>query len=590
MARSSAGRGGSLAAASMEVVPIASPAVRAERDRYVAFAFAAADLLLEVARDGRILFASGAAQQLTGKGDQALIGTSLYQLLAPEDRGSVAAEVSVADASLGERGGRVVPFQVRLGDAGGPVAVLGICRLPEGNGSFYLTFSLAAPPVWSREPPGPAASGGKPGAVDARTGLMAKEEFAAFATHRVGAKPDAGYKLTFVALDGLGALRQRVSNEVGAGLDAAIGRRLRAGGPDVEMAAQVADGRYGVLHQSPIDENRLRKALESLTQAADPQGLGVNMRAATMALDPGGLSEADAARALIYAVQRFANLSDGGTFGIESLQQGVKALLGDTLARVSSLRAAVDERTFRLEYQPVVALGLVSSADKPPVHHCEALARFAGGDSVSSTVAFAEAVGLVSDLDYAVCERVIALLRSSADDRLAVAVNISGRSLESAIFTSSLLDLLDRHKALAPKLLFEITESAAITRFEEVNNFLQVLRARGFRLCLDDFGAGTNSFHYLRRFSVDFVKLDGQFVRQAGDSAQDRSCLKAIAKLSRDLGAATIAEMIETEDQLAMLRSIGVEFGQGYLLGRPAAQPAACDFVRAKRKRRVNSR
>ncbi len=159
-----------------------------------------------------------------------------------------------------------------------------------------------------------------------------------------------------------------------------------------------------------------------------------------------------------------------------------------------------------------------------------------------------------------------------------------------ARFTSSLLDLLDRHKALAPKLLFEITESAAITRFDEVNNFLQVLRGRGFRLCLDDFGAGTNSFHYLRRFSVDFVKLDGQFVRQAGDSAQDKSCLKAIAKLSRDLGAATIAEMIETEDQLAMLRGIGVEFGQGYLLGRPAAQPAACDFVHAKRKRRLNSR
>jgi EAL domain-containing protein (putative c-di-GMP-specific phosphodiesterase class I) len=311
------------------------------------------------------------------------------------------------------------------------------------------------------------------------------------------------------------------------------------------------------------------------------------MRAATMALDPGALSEADAARALVYAVQRFANLSDGGAFGIDSLQQGVKAMLGDTVARVGSLRSAVDQRSFRLEYQPVVALALPPGSGKPPVHHCEALSRFAEGESVSGTVAFAEAVGMVSDLDFAVSERVISLLRQSADKRLAVAVNVSGRSLESAIFTASLLDLLNGHAALSANLLFEITESAAITRFEEVNNFLQVLRGRGFRLCLDDFGAGTNSFHYLRRFSVDFVKLDGQFVSQAGQSEQDRSCLKAIAKLSRDLGAATIAEMIETEDQLSMLRGIGVEFGQGYLLGRPAPAPAVCDFVRAKRKRRA---
>jgi PAS domain S-box-containing protein len=569
----------------MEATPIASPAVRAERDRYVAFAFAAADLLLEIDRQGLILFASGAAQQLTGRADQALIGASLYDLLAPEDRGSVAAEMGVAHAALTAHGGRVVPFQVRLGSAQGPVAVLGICCLPERNGSLFLTLSLTVPSVWPAGPASAPADGSGKAAVDPRTGLMAREDFANFATRRMGAKPDAGYKLTFVALDGLGVLRQRVSREVGEGLDAAIGRRLRAGGGDVEVAAMVSEGRYGVLHQSPIDETQLRKTLESLTQAADPQGVGVSMRAATMALDPGALSEADAARALVYSVQRFANLSDGGAFDIETLHQGVKALLGDTVARVGSLRSAVDQRTFRLEYQPVVALNL--GASQPPVHHCEALSRFADGESVFGTVAFAEAVGMVSDLDYAVCERVIALLRQTEDKRLAVAVNISGRSLESAIFATSLLELLAGHAALSKKLLFEITESAAITRFEDVNNFLQVLRGRGFRLCLDDFGAGTNSFHYLRRFSVDFVKLDGQFVRQAGDSAQDLSCLKAIAKLSRELGAATIAEMIETEEQLKMLTSIGVEFGQGYLLGRPSPTPAACDFIPSKRKRRA---
>jgi EAL domain-containing protein (putative c-di-GMP-specific phosphodiesterase class I) len=311
------------------------------------------------------------------------------------------------------------------------------------------------------------------------------------------------------------------------------------------------------------------------------------------------MSEADAARALLYAVQRFAE-SEAGEFTIASLREGVTELLDETLARVANLRTAVTDSEFRLDYQPVVALGhglrLGQAAGAQAagaqtagrihgaVHHCEALARFPQDASVAAMVAFAEATGLVSDLDLAVCQRVLDRLKADTAGRMAIAVNLSGRSLESAIFRQTMLELLTPHAGLAPRLLFEVTESAAITRFEEVNRFLQALRGRGFRLCLDDFGAGTNSFNYLRRFSVDFVKIDGSFVSQAATNEQDLACLKAIVGLSRDLKAATIAEMIETPEQLAMLRRIGVDFGQGFLLGRPQADPVASDFLAAKKK------
>jgi EAL domain-containing protein (putative c-di-GMP-specific phosphodiesterase class I) len=509
-----------------------------------------------------------------------LLGRPVRELFAPEDRGLVAAEL----AAVGHDG-RSVPVQTRLAVHGSPAVSLGICRLPDRPDVTFLTFSLAL-----ASPTATAASA--PSLGD--TALSQRDAFAAHASRRLAEDATGSYRLTLVAVSGLTGLRERVSREVAAGLDAAIGRRLQAGGPDVEMTARIAEGRFGLLHRQPIDTQRLRQTVESLAAAADPTGEGVAFSAASVNLDKSGMSEADAARALLYAVQRFAE-SEAGEFTIASLREGVTELLDETLARVANLRTAVTDSEFRLDYQPVVALGhglrlgqaaggQAAGRSHGAVHHCEALARFPQDASVAAMVAFAEATGLVSDLDLAVCQRVLDRLKADTAGRMAIAVNLSGRSLESAIFRQTMLELLTPHAALAPRLLFEVTESAAITRFEEVNRFLQALRGRGFRLCLDDFGAGTNSFNYLRRFSVDFVKIDGSFVSQAATNEQDLACLKAIVGLSRDLKAATIAEMIETTEQLAMLKRIGVDFGQGFLLGRPQAEPVPSDFLAAKKK------
>src|SRR5262249_37678626 len=103
-------------------------------------------------------------------------------------------------------------------------------------------------------------------------------------------------------------------------------------------------------------------------------------------------------------------------------------------------------------------------------------------------------------------------------------------------------------------------------------NLVSRLRQRGFRVCLDDFGAGSSSFHYLNSFPVDFVKIDGKYVKNAIDSPRDRAFLKAMAQLCHDLDTATIAEMIETDAQAQLMRDLGVGYGQGYLFGKPAPE------------------
>jgi len=163
---------------------------------------------------------------------------------------------------------------------------------------------------------------------------------------------------------------------------------------------------------------------------------------------------------------------------------------------------------------------------------------------------------------------------------------VSGRSLESAIFVDSFLTLADEYRPVLSRLLVEVTESAGITRFKEVNQTIQVLRQKGIRVCLDDFGAGANSFQYLRNFNVDFVKIDGDLVERAAKSQADLALLKAVVKLCKNLRAQTIAERIETDRQVVLLRQAGVDFGQGYLFAKPGPEAVAAAFVPSAEKRR----
>jgi EAL domain-containing protein (putative c-di-GMP-specific phosphodiesterase class I) len=521
-------------------------ALRGQRDRFVAFAFAAADLLLEVDGNGRIAFAAGASQRLHGSDTERLIGTAFADLLAPSERPIAGALLK----SIG-RGGRFIPIALRLARADAPPVVLGGCRLPNRPDAVFLSLAVVVASL--------------PPAAEAAGAILSREEFAGAAARRLLEHTDGGMQLTLVAIDELESLQKRLTEEIGQGLAAAIARYLQTAAPRLEAAGQVGDGRYGLLHRDPIDEPRLREGVETLSRAIDPEGIGVSLRTASMPLAGSGLNGVDAARALVYCINQFAESADGEAT-IVSLREGLERLLADAVVRVSDFRATVSQRSFDLVYQPIVDL------KKRKVHHLEALSRFAEGGSPSSTVAFAEAVRLIADFDLAVCERVIAAIAEN-EPSAPIAVNISGRSLESNIFKARLLQLLKPHANLAKKLLFEVTESAVITRVEDVDGTLQMLRNQGFKVCLDDFGAGANSFHYLRSFHVDFVKIDGAFARAAMLAQRDRALLQSIVSFCRDSRVATIVEMIEDERQAAAMQELGIDFAQGFLFGKPSANP-----------------
>ena len=185
----------------------------------------------------------------------------------------------------------------------------------------------------------------------------------------------------------------------------------------------------------------------------------------------------------------------------------------------------------------------------------------------------AEELELIESLDFAVVERVVKKIKADRTGRLRLAANVSARSLMRHSFISNLLKLITVDPGLSDQLLFEFTETASITDLDVANTSIQRLRQHGFGVCLDDFNAGAASLSYLRSLSVDFVKIDGQYMREVAESRRDSAVIRHLVKLCDELGVATIAEMIETPDVAEAVSGLGIRYGQGWRFGRPSPEP-----------------
>lgn len=507
-----------------------------DRDRFVAFAFAAADLLLELDADGRITFAAGAFRSRLDRAPESLVGCDVAEIIAPSQRSAL----RTALTTLSGRG-RLAPMVVHLAaPARTPLAMAGLA-LPGGTGQQRLCLTFAAIPA-PAEPQ--ATADPRSFAHEAETLLRAAEVLG-------GAGPPM---LSLLQVDGNATAAQ-------------IGPLLEGAAPDL-LISELAAGRYGLL-SGTADAPDLVAIAAGLEAALRARGVSAAVTSQALALTQDGLSSAQAARALRQALNVFARggneaLSGAGFGG------GMTGAIAASCARFQVLRRAISGRCFRLEFQPIVSLGTGA------LHHYEALLRPEASNgvvpAVQEFVSDIEMAGLSEDLDLAVAELT---LSAAMQSDISIAFNVSGLSMQSTTFRTRLLTLLDtappRREGL---LLAEMTETAEVENMAEAQQTAQALRERGIKFCLDDFGAGTTALQTLRALPADYLKLDGAYIRKVAQSARDRAFIAAMVELAASVGAATVAEWIETEDQAEALRTLGVEYGQGWLFGRSGPLPA----------------
>ena len=349
-----------------------------------------------------------------------------------------------------------------------------------------------------------------------------------------------------------------------------IGSYLRSKSVDGDMATTLADGNFGLLHDSSVSAAEITSTIRKMVADIAPRMEAMEATAQTLSAKTVGLTKQDSANALLFTLNKFAE-SHGEDFTIESLSDGYQDMLDTTLDRINSFRDILNEEQFDIAFQPIVEI------KSGVVHHFECLVRLkedAQKDFANpfQFISFGESAGLINDFDLLMAQKTLDILMDahSHGNRPMVSVNVSGRSLSSSLFMDSFQKLIESMPKVRKQLIVEITESAKITDLKLANNFVQSLRQEGNMVCLDDFGSGESSFDYLRSLQVDFVKIDGSYVKEAMQSQHGREMLKAMSGLCRSLGIVTIGEMVEDEKCAIFLWESGVKFGQGYFFGKPS--------------------
>jgi Amt family ammonium transporter len=239
---------------------------------------------------------------------------------------------------------------------------------------------------------------------------------------------------------------------------------------------------------------------------------------------------------------------------------------------VARLQAALDEDRLRLYVQPVVCL----NEDAPGLPHHEILVRLEEDGQTIPPGAFlpaAERYGLMPRIDQWVVDNTLAWLGDRLREHGRIdgvyAVNLSGASLSDERFREALRATLERLRLPPGVLCLEITETAAVANLSKVVHFIEEVKALGCLFSLDDFGSGLSSFAYLKNLPVDFLKIDGSFVKDIADDPMDLAMVQAINAVGHVMGLKTIAEYVASEAILKRLREIGVDYGQGFYLGKP---------------------
>jgi diguanylate cyclase (GGDEF)-like protein/PAS domain S-box-containing protein len=257
------------------------------------------------------------------------------------------------------------------------------------------------------------------------------------------------------------------------------------------------------------------------------------------------------------------------------------------LSWLERIRTALVEDRFELYAQPIVALATGDDAGAQEVPAFELLLRMrSDGDELVPPATFlpiAERFDLIQDIDRWVVARAVALLRRehAAGRAVTLSVNVSGRTMSDAAFAGWLEDLLTREPVPPGCLIVEITETAAIVNLERAGALADTLRRLGCRMGLDDFGTGFASFSYLKHLRFDVLKIDGEFVRGVRDNPTDRLVVEAVVAIARGLGTPSLAEFVADSDTLDAVRALGVDFAQGFHLGRPAPVEEALRGVRS---------
>jgi len=414
-------------------------------------------------------------------------------------------------------------------------------------------------------------------AHDSLTGLLNRNQFEAHLQRTLvdAQKHQAEHALLYLDLDQFKLVNDTCGHVAGDELLRQLSRLLEGQLRETDYLARMGGDEFGVLlDEGSLDEvseiaDRLRKTVEEFVFVWEEKSfrIGVSIGVVQINHESESLSQIMSAADMACYI---AKDSGRNRIHIHTPDDHELEQRHGEMHWVTRLNQAIEEDRFVLYCQQIRPIGKERTES-----HYEILLRLQDGDEIIQPMAFipaAERYNLMPQLDRWVVGKVFEWLHNHAAEYDGIfTVNLSGMSLGDKTFLPFVIDQFENSDVDPGRICFEITETAAITNLSLAMGFIAEIKRHGASFALDDFGSGLSSFNYLKNLDVDFIKIDGAFVRDIDKDLVSYTMVESICHLSRVMGLETIAEFVETESILRKLTDLGVDYVQGYGIHRPVS-------------------
>ncbi|HWW30926.1 MAG TPA: EAL domain-containing protein [Steroidobacteraceae bacterium] len=564
----------------LEMMPGAIPTALAPKPRGMVTLDAMGESVLTVDADGRIDYINHAAELLLGQNFDQVVGKSFAEvasLVDENDRRSLGDPVRKALNT----GGRVTMGRraVLVPANAGPERSVEISVTPlrfdgkEISGLVLVLHDTSELRGLTRQMTYQASH-------DALTGLVNRREFErrlqeAMDSAQTG---DIAHALCYLDLDRFKVVNDTCGHTAGDNMLREIASLIRDAVRDSDTVGRIGGDEFALLLVGcPVD--KARQIADNVVRSVNDYrfvwkdkifNVGISIGLVEIGRGGGAIEDImNAADSACYVAKK-----DGGSHvHVYSAREEASARHSGEIRWLQKLQVALRDNKFELYYQPIVharAGGISGPA-------LEVFVRLAGenGEPTAPSTDFiraAERYRLMPHVDRWVVQAVLAALGRGGlklPPGRSVAINIAGQTLGDAEFLEFVVDCFDHTGASPGDICFEVTESSVVSNLDHAKRFIAVLHGMGCEFALDDFGSGLSSFSTLKTLPMDYLKIDGSFIKNLAGDAVNRAMVSAMIELSRSLNFRVVAEHVEDQLSLDTVTGMGIDFVQGFLVGRP---------------------
>jgi diguanylate cyclase (GGDEF)-like protein/PAS domain S-box-containing protein len=538
------------------------------KKRFMDMAENTSDWLWETNAEDCYTFCSGRIENILGYAPQQMIGAGFFQFMVPADAKRL--DILLNEARRDETA--FYGFEYKAIRKDGAVIDLETNGVPIFDRKGKLTgFRGVTRDITRRKED--ASRLVYLSEHDALTGLLSRHKFLEILDDEVefSELTNTPTTLLYVDLDGFKLLNDTHGHIVGDALLKLVAELLINESGATAQIARLGGDEFGILLRGVESENgkklakRVLSSIDSAPLAINNSPIHITAGIGICTSPQDGLTGetliAHADAALNHAKAMGHNryyIYQGSDRDIDTMR--------DTVSWRSVIHSAMEEGRLYIEYQPIVSTAFDSQFEK-----YEALVRIRGkkGEAIAAGefIRTAEHTGQISEIDKWVLKTVMRTITESPNSNLCIAVNVSGKSLETPGFCEYCQKLAFESAVKPQQLVFEITETTAIAEMTRAENFMTIMKRLGYRFSLDDFGVGFSSFSYLKHLPVDQIKIDGSFIRHLETSREDQIFVDAIVRVAKGLGLESVAEFVENSTTFEMLAKMGVDNVQGHYIG-----------------------